>query len=944
MAAAEAMGRYASRRAAKQMTRRNYGSMYRLGAILAIAATSVLPTWAQTNGAQWETNMTLPFGGVWVQDSSGGHYWTPDGVNGLQRVRTGGGGFDAADGTVKSGGQIAKLEVGTPGTSTFFTYLFVPDNSRLSAAVVRYKINNTGSVAGNLVINVPNTNNVGGGAAGGGRATAAAVDAAGNLYVGYKKSGDIVKVAAVDAAGTSTTPPVQLVASTSDGRGVNALIFFGNDMYLAEIGGFGLSMIQDPSGVNRAACNAAAPCTAASLNPQVSFFPGGLATDQVSIYIGDSPFTNSASILKYTPGAGTLTTYSTNISPSYTATIGGITKTYTQYFGAIGLGLAPNGDLYVGDDPSFSFIPPAGAAVPTGLGHIWKIAFPGAPLSISGFTPATGPDTGGTTVTITGTGFALGGNGTTFKFGTVLGTNVNCTTVTTCTVRTPQLIGGGTVNITATVGATSVVSGAQFSFTATGSTGTAPAITAISPNIGLPAGGTTVTITGTNFTGVSRVIFGLAGQGTLVGACSATSCTVTSPAFAGTGVVDIQLQNGGLASAVVPADKFTYSNPVATLYAWGITAPKGGMTFVPGNLGGHMWSSDHAQGFCRHDSMTSAKTYLWPSTPTTWPGSQTLHSMNSAICDNGSIGSPGQAVYDPRVNGAFTNSTTGVAVPAGTHFIYVPDNAVKSTAVWRLTFDPNTESIVGAPEAMVPLADVRTLKPNGMALGPDGNLYITDLTETNIRRLTGPNGDPRLQTIGIVAVTGDGRGANGTIAFAGLPGDTGLLPGTGMQYQNVLVISENRAASFFDVTACPTLAGPCTTTPIPMPSGVFVAGVAVDPVRHLAYIADSPGGANATIWRYNLNLYDPTGLTNPAIAYLTGGKLPAAGTPEQTVWISQTGVRPWNPAYVPGGTAGFSFTFGLSVVSPSGDLFITGDPTAGARGGFGTAWVAKLIQ
>jgi hypothetical protein len=105
------------------------------------------------------------------------------------------------------------------------------------------------------------------------------------------------------------------------------------------------------------------------------------------------------------------------------------------------------------------------------------------------------------------------------------------------------------------------------------------------------------------------------------------------------------------------------------------------------------------------------------------------------------------------------------------------------------------------------------------------------------------------------------------------------------------------------------------------------------------YASDSPGGANATIWRYDLN--NPG---SPAIPYLTGGKLPAAGTPEATVWISQTGVGPWYPPYTPGGTAGFAFAFGIYVDTRNGDLYITGDPLAGARSGIGTAWVAKLTQ
>ncbi|HZU34058.1 MAG TPA: IPT/TIG domain-containing protein, partial [Candidatus Angelobacter sp.] len=629
------------------------------------------------------------------------------------------------------------------------------------------------------------------------------------------------------------------------------------------------------------------PCKATTLNPEISFFPGGLATDGTNLFVGDSPLTTPGSILRWNPTTGTLSTYSVNV-PAYTSNFDNQTR--NQYVNPFGLGFLPNGDLMVGDDFSASLTI---AAVPTNQGHIWRVAAAPTPPTVTSIAPNSGPTAGGTALTITGSGFNIAPGATQIYVGANQAITPSCASVTTCTATTPA--GSGVVDVRVVVnGEQSATSPADlFTYNAPPPVGGGPAITSISPTTGLVGGATSVTITGTNLAAATAINFGPnAGTG-ITCAADGSSCTVFSPA--GNGTVDVQVTTAAGTSAIVSGDRFTYGAPTASLYAWGITAPKGGMVFLPGSLGGgpgHFWTSDHVNGFCREDLV---------------PGT-TLHAINYAVCDDGSIGSPGQAVYDPRAN------------PDGTHYVYVPDNATKSTAVWRLTYNPTTETLVGAPEAMIPLANVTTLKPNGMALGPDGNLYVTDLTEPNIRQITNPNGDPRTQTVGIVAVTGDGRGANGTIGFIG----------------NRAYISENRAASWFDITTCPPNAAPCATTPLPMPSGVFIAGVATDPVNGFVYAADSPGGANATIWRYSL-------ASNTTALYLQGGAVPAAGSPNATVWCALTCTRPFDSNLTPGGTAGFSFAFGLYVDTTTGSLYITEDPTAGNRGGRGRAWVAPLV-
>ena len=178
--------------------------------------------------------------------------------------------------------------------------------------------------------------------------------------------------------------------------------------------------------------------------------------------------------------------------------------------------------------------------------------------NLTGINPSTGSTAGGDTVTISGTNFT---NAVCVYFGGLPATDFTILSDGTITATSP-VQAAGTVDVTVVnvSGTSPVVVADQFTFTAASGL---PSVTGIAPSSGPVGGGTTVTITGTSFTGAIAVTFGglLA---TMFTVNSDTSITAQAPPHAAA-TVDIQVAGPGGISAAVAADQFTHNSAPPTV-------------------------------------------------------------------------------------------------------------------------------------------------------------------------------------------------------------------------------------------------------------------------------------------------------------------------------------------------------------------------------------------
>ncbi|HET7710489.1 MAG TPA: IPT/TIG domain-containing protein, partial [Thermoanaerobaculia bacterium] len=171
-----------------------------------------------------------------------------------------------------------------------------------------------------------------------------------------------------------------------------------------------------------------------------------------------------------------------------------------------------------------------------------------APPTITSLAPASGPVGGGTNVVITGTNFQ---NNATVRFGNANAISASVTSSTSITAVAPaQEAGKVNVTVTNPDGTSATFDGYTYQ-------STAPTISAISPDAGPIAGGTVVTISGSNFQNGVTVRFGSTPAASVTFVSSSQLTVITPPLSAGPVTVTVTNPNGETVTT-----SYLYTGPI----------------------------------------------------------------------------------------------------------------------------------------------------------------------------------------------------------------------------------------------------------------------------------------------------------------------------------------------------------------------------------------------
>lgn len=195
------------------------------------------------------------------------------------------------------------------------------------------------------------------------------------------------------------------------------------------------------------------------------------------------------------------------------------------------------------------------------------------PPVVSSVSPNQGPASGGTTVTVTGTGFT---GVTSVRFGTKPSPLFTSTSSTNITARTPS--GTGTVNVTVTTSGGTSTQFVPFTYL------TVPSLSGLSPTQGPVSGGTTVVLTGADFSGVTAVEFDGVPAASFTVDSSSQITAVTPAHAAGPAAVTVTTSSGTsnaltFTFTAIPAPSVTSLSPTQGPVSGGTTVTLTGTNF-----------------------------------------------------------------------------------------------------------------------------------------------------------------------------------------------------------------------------------------------------------------------------------------------------------------------------------------------------------------------------
>ncbi|SIO39188.1 Putative Ig domain-containing protein [Bradyrhizobium erythrophlei] len=503
-----------------------------------------------------------------------------------------------------------------------------------------------------------------------------------------------------------------------------------------------------------------------------------------------------------------------------------------------------------------------------------------------------------------------------------------------------------------------------------------PSVSSVSPTNGSTSGGTSLTITGTAFTGATGVTVGGAAA-TSVTVVSDTTITATTPARSA-GTVDVRVTTAGGTSAISGNDKYTYVTPVVAGAVSATVAYDSSSNGITLNLSGGAPTSVAVATAAAHGTATASGTTIsyTPATGFFGTDSFTYTATNGtgtsapatvsitvsaptivvspATLAAGTVGSAysqslnasgGQAPYrfalatgalPGGLSLASSGAITGTPTAAGT-FTFAVTGTDSSTAT-QASFTSGTISlsinatVPGAPTIGTATAGNAQARVSFTAPASDGGAAITGYTVTS-----SPGGATATGSSSPITVTGLSNGTAYTLTVTATNGiGTGSAsaasnsvtpsasPLTATQAIASTMLTQNHAATAFTPVAGSGGTGALTYNVSPgLPTGLSMA-------PGTGAITGTPTVASSAT-TYTVTVTDANSATATATFSLTvHGVVTATQAVASTTLTVNVAATPFTPVTGSGGTGALTYSVspglptGLSMAAATGA--ITGTP------------------